>query len=163
MKQIWCSAVLALSVAGALHAEPALTPGAKANPNVAVALGYIDVVWNQHKPVEGFAKYVAADEVHHPGKPGESKPEGLAKFLEGFPQFKYDVKHVYADGDYVIVHSLLTGIPGMGAPVASPMPGGKPQSKVGDEVVDIFRIKSGKIVEHWDTVQAVAGTADGVF
>lgn len=164
MKQIIFGAITALAIVGsAVQAEPTMTASAKSNPNVPIALGYIETVWNQHKPVEGYAKYVAADEVHHPGKPGASNPAGLAKFLEGFPQFKYDVKHVYADGDVVIVHSLLTGVPGIGTPVASAQPGATPQNKVGDEVVDIFRIKSGKIVEHWDTVEPVAGTADGLF
>lgn len=164
MKKIIFGAVATLAViASPVWAEPTLTASAKSSPNTAIALGYIETVWNQHKPVEGFAKYVAADEVHYPGKPGANNPQGLAKFLEGFPQFKYDVKHVYADGDVVIVHSLLTGVPGIGTPVASPQPGVTPQNKVGDEVVDIFRIKNGKIVEHWDTVEAVAGTADGVF
>ncbi|MGC3980444.1 MAG: ester cyclase [Steroidobacteraceae bacterium] len=140
-----------------------MTPGAKSNPNVAVALGYIDTVWVKHKPVEGFAKYVAADEVHYPGKPGAGNPEALAKFLAGFPKLTYDVKHVYADGDYVVVHSLLTGVPGLGTPVNSPQPGAKPMSKVGDEVVDIFHIKNGKIIEHWDTVEPVGDTAEGLF
>ncbi|MFT3907529.1 MAG: ester cyclase [Steroidobacteraceae bacterium] len=163
MKKVLLGTIAALAVATTAWADPTMTPAAKNNPNVAIALGYLDGVWNQHKPVETFAKYVADDEIHYPGKPGGHNPQGLAKFLEGFPNFKYEFKHIYTDGDYVIVHSLITGCPGIGTMVTSPQPNTKPQPKVGDEVVDIFHIKNGKIVEQWDTVEPVAGTADGLY
>ena len=159
---------LALLLAAAVPLSADVPPGAETPTsreaaNKAVALGYIDMVWVQHKPVEGFAKYVDPQSIHHPGKPGGSNPEGLARFLKGFPDFRYTVKRVLTDGDYVIVHSLLTGVPGTGEMVKSPQPGAQPRPKVGDEVVDIYRIKNGKIVEHWDTIEAVGGSAEGIF
>lgn len=138
-------------------------PTASEQKNISVALGYIEVVWNQHQPVEGFAKYVSAKSIHYPAKPGGDDPAGLARFLSNFPKFRYDVKHVYADGEYVVVHSLLTGVPGIGTPVTSPQPGAVPQSKVGDEVVDIFRVKDGKIIQHWDTVEPIGGDPTALF
>jgi len=163
VKKILLGALVALSIAAAAHAEPTMTRAAKKSPKVAIALGYLDGVWNQHKPVETFAKFVAPDEIHYPGKPGGHNPNGLAKFLEGYPNFKYEFKHVYVDGDYVIVHSLITGCPGIGTMVNSSQPGVEPKPKVGDEVVDIFHIRNGKIVEQWDTVEPIGGTAEGIY
>jgi len=146
------------------NAEVLMGPGTKDNPNVDVALGYINTVWIEHKPVEGYEKYVDLTQyIHYPGGVGEANPPGLATFLKGFPDFKYDVKQVFADGDYVITHSLLTGVPGLGSEVQSPQPGSAPKPKIGDEGVDIFLIKNGKIVKQWDIIEPAGGdsAADG--
>ena len=84
-------------------------------------------------------------------------------FLEGFPAFKYDVRQVFADGDYVIVHSYLTGVPKTGDMVSSPVPGTVPEPKLADEVVDIYMIQDGKIVLHWDVVEPVTHSAAELF
>ena len=54
------------------------------------------------------------------------------------PKGKPDVRKVAADGDLVWLHVRGQFGPG---PASS--------------VVDIFRVKNGKIVEHWDTIQAI--------
>ena len=163
MKFIVCTlALLGLTTAPSV-AEPVLGPNAKDNPNVAVALGYIDAVWVRHDPVAGFEEFVASDSVHYPGRPGGSNPNGLAKFLEGFPAFKYNVKQVFADGDYVIVHSYLTGVPMTGEMVQSPVPGVTPQPKLADEVVDIYQIIGGKIAHHWDIIEPATQAPEVLF
>jgi predicted SnoaL-like aldol condensation-catalyzing enzyme len=50
--------------------------------------------------------------------------------------FKYEPGIIVADGDMVMIHGLATGW------------GPKPLV-----VVDIFRVKDGKLVEHWDVMQ----------
>lgn len=69
--------------------------------------------------------------------------EGLRAFLERArvetPHAKTYIKRVFADGDYVIVHSdvvIEPGTPGLA-------------------VVDIIRLENGKLVEHWDIAQPV--------
>ena len=52
------------------------------------------------------------------------------------PGFKYELGMMLADGDLVAVHGRYTGV--------------GPTPLVG---VDMFRIKDGKLVEHWDVVQ----------
>lgn len=167
-KKFWLVSLFLIGATAALAApgprsEGQEQPTALEQKNISVALGYIETVWNQHKPVVGFAKYVDEKSIHYPGKPGGSNPDGLAQFLSNFPEFRYDVKQVFADGEYVIVHSLLTGVPGIGTPVAGPQPGAVPKPKVGDEVVDIFRVKEGKIIQHWDTVEQVGGDPAALF
>lgn len=72
------------------------------------------------------------------------------------------MKRVFADGDFVITQSLATGTPGTGAPASDAAPNDPPKAKVGDEIVDIFRLENGKVVEHWDVVQAIT-TLDSMF
>lgn len=64
-----------------------------------------------------------------------------------YPNLKYNVKRVLAQGDLVLVHSNPVYEPGTR----------------GVAVMDIFRFdEKGKIAEHWDTVQDVpATTANG--
>ncbi len=59
------------------------------------------------------------------------------------PEFNASVAQVVADGDLVAVHSHYRDSP----------------SDLGQSVYDIFRVVGGKIVEHWDVVQAVPPTS----
>jgi predicted SnoaL-like aldol condensation-catalyzing enzyme len=70
--------------------------------------------------------------------------EWVRKFKEGFPQHHYEVKKVVAEGDLVVLH-----LHGKNGP-----------NPHGESVVDIFRIKDGKVVEHWDVIQPIPETAD---
>jgi len=59
-----------------------------------------------------------------------------------------DIKRVFADGDFVITHALLTGA----VPVYGPH---------GSKVVDIFRLDTnGKVVEHWDVIAQISATSE---
>jgi predicted SnoaL-like aldol condensation-catalyzing enzyme len=143
-------------------ADPILVGSAQSNQNVGVVLNFIELVWNQHKAQEGFSRYWMPDAFHHPGRPGDEDPAATDKSLQRLPNFHYEVKRVFADGDYVITQSLVTGTPGTGEPVGDTPPGAAPKTKVGDEIVDIFRLEKGKVVEHWDVVQA-ATSVDSLF
>ena len=52
------------------------------------------------------------------------------------PNFKYEIGLIVADGDFVMVHGRYTDF------------GPKPLV-----AVDIFRVKDGKLAEHWDVLQ----------
>jgi SnoaL-like domain len=70
-------------------------------------------------------------------------PEGLKAFLaylrEKFPDYHSEIKRVFADGDYVILHVHNV-----------PTPGSR-----GNAIIDIFRLENGKVVEHWDVRQEI--------
>jgi predicted SnoaL-like aldol condensation-catalyzing enzyme len=68
----------------------------------------------------------------------------LAGFKAAFPDHRYEVKRVIAEGPYVMLH-----LHGMGGP-----------NPHGESVIDIFRIENGKVVEHWDIIQAIPDSAD---
>ena len=70
-------------------------------------------------------------------------PEGLKAHIEylkrEFPKNHGEIKHALADGDLVALHVHNKRSPEL----------------LGNAVVDMFRIENGKVVEHWDVVQAI--------
>jgi predicted SnoaL-like aldol condensation-catalyzing enzyme len=62
---------------------------------------------------------------------------GLGTYFEQFPQLSVSPKRVIAEGDLVAVHSHYVDTPG----------------ERGQAVLELFRVRDGKIVEHWTAVQ----------
>ena len=69
--------------------------------------------------------------------------DGFKAFIEflkaKMPNYHSEIKRVFADGDYVILH--VHNVPEPGARGAA--------------IIDIFRLENGKVVEHWDVRQDV--------
>lgn len=70
----------------------------------------------------------------------------LSEFVEDYPEYTYDVKHIYVDGNYVIFHSHAT---------LNKKDRGNDQK--GMNIIDTWRLEDGRIVEHWDSIQALDG------
>ncbi len=65
---------------------------------------------------------------------------GFVHYLRGEnPEMVLDIKRVVAEGDFVVTHANLVLKPG----------------EPGLALADIFRLESGKVVEHWDVIQPV--------
>jgi len=99
------------------------------------------------KDYEGARQYMGTEYRQHApyatdGHAGIA--EWVRKFKEGFPQHRYEVKKVIAEGDLVVLH-----LHGMNGP-----------NPHGESVIDIFRIENGKVVEHWDVIQPIPESAD---
>jgi predicted SnoaL-like aldol condensation-catalyzing enzyme len=98
------------------------------------------------KDFEAASKFIGGRYVQHNPKAADGQ-EGLKAFLaflrEKFPDYHSDIKRVFADGDYVILHVHNV-----------PTPGSR-----GNAIVDIFKLEDGKIVEHWDVRQEIPETA----
>lgn len=111
--------------------------------NKANALAFYDLAFNQHKVQEATDKYIGKEYLQHNtgvADGGQAFVDAFAPFLKEHPKSKATIKRVIADGDLVAlhVHSQLD------------------DEDRGEAVVDIFRFdKDGKIVEHWDVIQAV--------
>lgn len=97
---------------------------------------YLGDKYTQHNPV-------AAD-----------GPEGLKGFIgflkAKFPNNKSEIKRIFAEGDYVIVHVHAVREPGTR----------------GNAIIDIFRLEGDKVVEHWDVIQPIPEKAmnnNGMF
>ena len=108
------------------------TPAEKAN--AALVTAFFNKVFTDHQVQAAFEQYVSKDFVEHHvwfDHPGEHGRQGAIDVLSAEfrrdPAHKLAAKRVVAQGDHVSVHSVDGG---------------------GD--IDIFRVKDGKIVEHWD-------------
>jgi predicted SnoaL-like aldol condensation-catalyzing enzyme len=94
------------------------------------------------KDFEAASKYFGPKYIqHNPTAPdGIEGFKGFLAFLrEKFPNSHSEIKKVFAEGDYVILHVHSVREPGTR----------------GRAIVDIFRLENGKIVEHWDVVQDI--------
>lgn len=154
------SGLIASSV---LASQPTDLDGAK-TPNGKVVVGYIETLFNQHKGVEAYDKYVSRDAyVSHgylgamgtppPQAAGSAAPpaqpafaqdgksnfermrEAEARETAANPQMRMELKKVIVQGDLVFVQAHAWN----------------GQTQNGDLMWILFRVKDGKITEDWDT------------
>ena len=107
---------------------------------------FCHLCFGQKQPVAAFDRFVAATLVqHNPGLTDGAEPAlaSLEKRLLENPEINYDIRHIIADGDMVVVHALVR----------------RDRLDHGRAVVDIFRVRRDKIVEHWDIVQPMPEAA----
>lgn len=98
------------------------------------------------KDLAAIDTYVGTDyHEHSPNIPDgvAGVKAGLGAYFEQVPQLSVVPKRVIAQGDLVAVHSHYIDTPG----------------KRGRAVIDLFRVRDGRIVEHWDASQDVPETA----
>ena len=135
----------------ALVASSAQAGNAKEEANKKKVVGFYEMALNQ-KDVAAVDKYLGPYRQHNPQ--AADGPDGLKGYI-GYlkstaPNFKFEIKRVLADGDFVILH--VHGIPEPGAR--------------GLAIVDIFRVDGERIVEHWDVIQEIpekAANSNGMF
>jgi len=87
--------------------------------------------------------FIAADYLQHSSlaKPGREALKDWLDFVRTeTPQATQTVYRILAEDDHVVSHQHVIRWPG----------------DTGFAVMDIFRIADGKIVEHWDVVQALS-------
>lgn len=70
----------------------------------------------------------------------------LTQLIKRYPDYSYDVKRIWVDGEYVIIHSHATL-----------RKRDRGNDKRGLNIIDTWRVKDGNIVEHWDAVQPLDG------
>jgi predicted SnoaL-like aldol condensation-catalyzing enzyme len=112
----------------------------------------LDAAFNE-KNAQAAAELLTDDYIQH----NPLVPTGKVGFLQAipgfyamFPEMSWEPKQMWADGDYVIVHSLYRYT----------------KDGAGNAVVDIFRLKNGKLDEHWDVSQEIPVTmahSNGMF
>ena len=114
--------------------------------------GFEDAALNQ-KDFEAASKYLGPRYTQHNPTAADG-PEGLKAYIaflkEKFPNNHSEIKHIFADGDYVIVHDHAVREPGTR----------------GNAIVNIYKLENGKVVEHWDVIQPIpekAANDNGMF
>ncbi len=117
--------------------------------NKQIILAYYELVFKEHKPKEAAQEYISNEYIQHNPNVGNGSAPFVNYFTEYFKKYPHSQAIIYqvlADGNLVALHV---------------------NSKIdakdrGQAIVDIYRLKNGKIVEHWDVIQSVpATTANG--
>jgi predicted SnoaL-like aldol condensation-catalyzing enzyme len=110
--------------------------------NKQIVKSFYETAFINHKPEEAMKKYVGAKYIQH-NPHVQDGPEPFISYFTGFfkshPSATTSIKRIVAEGNLVVVHAhsrASDSVPGYAA-------------------IDIFRLENGKIVEHWDSVQAV--------
>jgi len=116
-------------------------------------ISFYNLVFNQNQITEAVEQYVGDEFIQH--NPNiESGKLGFIKFFEQMarehPRKREIGKRAFVDGDHVILHCLQEW-PGL----------------QNFATIDIFRLNAdGKIVEHWDVMQAMpqrSNNPNGMF
>ncbi|BBF71970.1 nuclear transport factor 2 family protein [Sphingomonas bisphenolicum] len=119
---------------------------AKAIDDRAIVTDFVDRFYTKHDVAGAFAAHVAPDYIqHNPGLPDGPKAavDALAPMFAR-PDSRFEVKHLLIDGDLALVHLFGQGKPGT----------------PGAAVADLYRLKGGKVVEHWDVLQLIEPGSD---
>ena len=120
--------------------------------NKKIVAAFYDAAVNQ-KDFEKASQYLGARYTQHNPLAADGREgfKGFITFLKDkFPNNRSEIKHIFADGDYVIVHDHAVREP----------------STRGNAIVDIFKLENGKVVEHWDVIQPIpekAANDNGMF
>jgi predicted SnoaL-like aldol condensation-catalyzing enzyme len=147
------SALVAFTVTAQTSPQPPAKPAGVLSPpsadaalerNKATVIAFYDLMFNQSKPAEAMRLYGGATYTQH----NPDVPDGRDAFVEYFDKMAQDYpgksvtfKRVFAEGEYVVLHSEHI-FPGWR--------GGRWAA------MDIFRLDAaGQIVEHWDALQKV--------
>ena len=119
--------------------------GALEERNKEIVIAFYDAAIND-KDFEAASAYLGDTYIQHNPLAADG-PQGLESFLafarENLADFRVEFKRVLADGDFVVVHAHARANP----------------DDRGSAVMDIFRLEDGKVVEHWDVMQAIPENA----
>ena len=127
-----------------------MQPSIEANKKVVEK--FYDLIINR-KDFASASKYIGSRYTQHNPLVADG-PEGLKAFVDflksNYPDAKSEIKRVFTEGDYVILHVHS---------IRSPNTRGR-------AIIEIFKLENGKIVEHWDTIQDIPETSanpNGMF
>ena len=120
--------------------------------NKKTVTAFEDAALNQ-KDFDAASKYLGPRYTQHNPTAADG-PEGLKAYIaflkDKFPSNRTEIKRIFADGDYVIVHDHAVREPGTR----------------GIAIVNIYKLENGKVVEHWDVIQPIpekAANDNGMF
>ena len=134
--------ILATAFSLLIASPAALAADAKQmEENKKIVAAFYDAAVNQ-KDFEKASQYLGPRYTQHNPLAADGREgfKGFITFLmEKFPNNRSEIKRIFADGDYVIVHVHAVREPGTR----------------GNAIVDIFKLENGKVVEHWDVIQPI--------
>lgn len=106
--------------------------------NKQIAADFLNLAFNQGNLDTALTDYVDENYIQHNPLIADGVEPVRQAFESGnIPALCYDIQHILAQNDLVVVYSKVTSAEGISA------------------VVDILRIRDGNLVEHWDVIQPV--------
>ena len=98
-------------------------------------------------------RYLGPEYIQHAAAAADGKA-GLAQVItliaQEFPNLTYDIKHITAEGNLVMMMTHIHWTPG----------------SLGTALSSVYRFSDGKVVEHWEALQDVPATSangNGMF
>ena len=127
------------------YAQPHWTP--EESNNVKVVIDFFQHLMNEHDFDYTLKHFAGGPYIQH-NRAIPNEIEGLVGYVntmvKRFPEYSFDVKKIYADGDYVILHSHTT--------MKAKHRGNEEKGFI---ITDTFKLNDGKLAEHWDAIQAI--------
>lgn len=150
------AAVLALHFGTSACAQTTDSAKDQLERNKKTVLAFYDLAANRSKPREAIEKYAGDTYIQHNPEVADGKESFIAYFekqAKDYPTKRFEFRRVLAEGNFVVVHTWSI-FPELW----------RNKEWAG---IDIFRLdERGKIVEHWDVLQAVPARAannNGMF
>ncbi|WP_027351754.1 nuclear transport factor 2 family protein [Halotalea alkalilenta] len=151
-------AALALSVFLLVATAPAPVQAqpardlAQEERNRQIVIDFYEGVFQRHEVAKSAEVLVDGYIQHNPGVPDGKAPfvDHFTGFFKANPDARSRIVRSATDGDLVYLHVHSTN----------------GEADRGRAIVDIFRVENGRIVEHWDVIQAVpeqAANANTMF
>lgn len=110
--------------------------------NKSIVREFYEMAFNARNPEEAAEKFLGSVYIQHnpAAANGREAFVTFAKgFIKAFPDLRFSIIRQIAEGDLVVQHSHLI----------------RERGSRDMAVMDIFRIKDGKLVEHWDVLQEI--------
>ncbi|AOT11149.1 nuclear transport factor 2 family protein [Pseudoalteromonas luteoviolacea] len=113
--------------------------------NAQAVAEFVQLLMNDHNFDEVIARF-GNDQYKQHNRTMADGIAGVVKTLKDFvklaPEFSYDVKRMFVDGEQVIIHSHAT----------------LKEKHRGDDtkgmnIIDTWTVRDGRLVEHWDAIQ----------
>jgi predicted SnoaL-like aldol condensation-catalyzing enzyme len=150
MVRLTIAATLVSVLAAMTCARAAIPEQLEANKKTVTA--FEDAALNQ-KDFDAAAKYLGPRYTQHNPSAADG-PDGLKAYIaflkDKFPNNRSEIKRIFADGDFVIVHDHAV----------------REAGTRGVAIVNIYKLEGGKVIEHWDVIQPVpeqAANNNGMF
>jgi predicted SnoaL-like aldol condensation-catalyzing enzyme len=115
--------------------------------NVYVVVDFFQHLMNEHNFEYTLKTFGGGSYIQH-NRAIPNDIDGLVDYVKTmvkrFPDYSFNVKKIFADGEFVILHSHTT--------LKAKHRGNE---KKGFIITDTFKLKNGKLTEHWDAIQPI--------